>query len=295
MDDANVSDPSAPLTASLLMQLLNQQTVAFQGSLKATEENVMKHTEEVLTNVREDIGSLKEKLKEKDEEIHELKREIEKEKRHRNLILHAIPESEANGRALKELVTKTLISECKVDISNYIDFIFRIGRKREDKPRPVLLALTSFDQKMNIMWSRKHFKSKIEISDDFPKNVSEERKRLAPMLTTLRDLNFKNVHLRYDKLTVDGTECDEERYLQLIEEEKSKGQSIPDITSAKRRLSKDEEQSASKAAKHNEPPSKTTFIGSNVSKNAAYGRNPIKDALKKQAMQSLNGTSNTTA
>lgn len=66
------------------------------------------------------------------------------------------------------------------------------------------------------MWNRKQNNSKIELGDDFCKDVSEERKRLTPILMTLCELNYKNVHLKYDKLYVNEVECDEEKCLQLI-------------------------------------------------------------------------------
>lgn len=234
-------------------------------------------------------------MQEKDDEIRELRRENEKQKRHKNLILHKIPENEPNGRALKEIVIKMILSECKVDISNYIDSIFRLGKKTDGRTRPVLLALTSFDQKMNILWSKKQHSAKLEITEDFPKDVGDERKRLAPMLVTLRELGYKNVHLKYDKLCVDGIECTEERYNQLVDD-KRKPHEISNTTLAEteslnntikrvRQTSMDEEDLPLHPNAENKK-AKTTIIGACTTRNYGGGKNPIKEALSRQvAMQ----------
>lgn len=304
-----IPDDSQPITASFLVKVLGLQTdqleKKLESKLKATEENLIKHSDEQIKVVREDVEALKEQMKQKDDEIRELRRENEKQKRHRNLILHKIPETESNGRALKDLITKTILTECKVDITPHIDFIFRIGKQYEGKIRPVLLSLTSFDQKMNIMWSRKHYDSKLEISDDFPRDIAEERKRLTPMLQTLRELNYQNVHLKYDKLYVGGSECDEARYLSLIagkqslesngnlssnESESTNSDKNPFETPTpfepstpsikKRGRSSDDEILPLKKVDNTKL--KTTIVGINQ-KNSSSGRNPIKDALRDKA------------
>lgn len=283
-----------PLTVGVLQALLTKQTEQLNENLKKTEENLKNHTEAQIKEIRTDVDTIKEQIKEKDDQIKDIRRENEKQKRQRNLILHKIPESEKNGRDLKEIIINTLRSECKVDITNCIDSIFRIGKKSSGKTRPVLISLISFDQKMNILWSKKHHSSKLEITEDFPKDVSEERKRLSPMLMTLRELGYMNVHLKYDKLCVDGIECSEEKFNQLVQEKQPRNELLNTVnmseadplnTSMKRIRQIDEEEPKESVIENKKI--KTTIIGSCPSKTHGNEKNPIKEALKRQvAMQS---------
>lgn len=276
----------------------------FKEDIKQTVSESLKTTNERIEKVEEEF---KIKLKEKDDEIKELRLENERQKRRRNLILYNFLEKEQNGRVLKELVVKLISEECKVDIGNYVDFIFRIGKQIDGKTRPILIAFTSFDKKMDVMWNRKRNNSKIELADDFCKEDSDERRKLAPIVMELRNLNYKNVHLKYDKLYVDGVECKEEKWLQLISEKQatetcpsvaaasttdelnktmssdllSGNAKINDIPTKRVRTGSDEDSTPTKTPKSaNE--SRTTIIGTDNCKNNSTLRNPIKDALKKQ-------------
>lgn len=307
-DKIEVSD-STPLTVGILKALLDLQSSQLNTNIKKIEDNLKKHSDGQISEIREDVNGLRNQLKDKDEEIRLLKRENERQKRQRNIILHKVPESETNARELKSIIIRTILSECKVDISNYIDTIFRLGKKTENRVRPVLVSLTSIDQKMNIMWNKKQHNSNLEISEDYPKDVSEERKRISPMLVTLRELNYKNVHLRYDKLFVDGVECSEDMYSQLVslkqqgtcvkgdvatiaEERPSTSSKLASSESLnasfKRSRSKSVDEEPNRQTTLEKKKIKTTIVGTSSSINSGVGKNPIKEALKRQVqMQSI--------
>lgn len=68
-----------------------------------------------------------------------------------------------------------------------IDQMVRLGAKNDGK-RPVRLTVTKIKTKALIMANRKLLKgSMVYISDNFPKEVLEARKKLLPEMKKLRD------------------------------------------------------------------------------------------------------------
>lgn len=306
-----------PLTLGMMKTLLSLQSDSFKTELNNTEARLKKHSDEKFNNIQNDVNCLKNQLKEKDDEIRQLRLDNERQKRHKNIILHNIPESGENNRALKVLVISIILNECQVDIQNHIDAILRIGKKLEGKHRPILVALTSFDKKMEVMWNKKLNNSKIQVFDDFCKEDSEERKRLVPIMMSLRNLNYKNVHLKLNKLFVNGSECNEEVWTQLIADRQPteiqdsssetvanevlnrtkptasySGNKVSKSADKRGRASSDEEGTPSKAQKKSGN-QKTTIIGIDQNKRRSIGKNPIIEALKKQ--QALNQPINKTS
>lgn len=231
----------SPLTVGILKELLKEQTKESTKNLRDIENNlkleiaksekhVKEHVEKQLLEVKGDVHCLKESVKKNTEEIRYMKIENDRRKRLRNLVLFKIPEDEINGLELKQKVKTILLDSCKVDITNNIDRIYRIGKAGQDKIRPILIALTSLDKKKEIMWGKAQHKSSIELSEDFSPEVLEERRKLVPVMKTLRSLNYENVHINQDKLVVAGVVCDEAAWKDLIKSRKSVG--AEDVTVA---------------------------------------------------------------
>lgn len=216
-----------PITVSVLKDLLKEQTENYNKNMqdlgnslkkeiKKSEEQVKEHMEQQLLEVKNEVNALKETVEEDHQVIEDLKRENEREKRLRNIIIFKIPEDGLTGMQLKNMVKELIWENCKVDIGNHIDKIYRIGRPDPLKVRPILLSLTSFDKKMEIFWAKKQHQSSLQLADDYAPDVLEARRKLVPVLQTLRDLDYKELHLRQDKLYVGGVLCDEEGWKKLI-------------------------------------------------------------------------------
>lgn len=152
------------------------------------------------------------------------------ERRRRNIVIFKVPEHESNGIHLKSKVKALILDKCKVDIGNHIDKIYRIGKPEPTKIRPILLGLTSLDKKMEIFWGKKHHNADLEIADDFAPEVLSARKSLVPVLKKLRELGYQNVHLKQDKLFVDGTAVEESHWKEMIKESSAKTDLIKDLT-----------------------------------------------------------------
>lgn len=98
-------------------------------------------------------------------------------------------------------ITKQLISSVNVTIDNNdIQNIYRVGNKREGAERPLLITLSSYWKKVEILKSKKNLKD-VYISEDYPKIVLEKRKLLQKQVKEEREKgNF--AYIKYDKLIV---------------------------------------------------------------------------------------------
>lgn len=82
----------------------------------------------------------------------------------------------------------------------------------------MLVSLVSHMKLKTILANKQAFRNEnIGVSQDYPKEINEERKRLQPMVTSLNQSGKKAV-LKMDELFVDGTKWDK----LTIEEELSK-------------------------------------------------------------------------
>lgn len=221
-----------PLTVDILKQLLKDQTEegrndmnkmesSLKDEIKKSEEQVKEHVEKQLFEVKNDVNLLKQSVEVNCQEISDLRNQNDRERRMRNLVIFKIAEDEINGMQLKAKVKSLILDGCKVDIGNHIDRIYRIGKPGPEKVRPILLSLTSFDKKMEILWGKKHHESTLQLADDYSPEVLEARRKLVPVLKRLRELEYKDVHLKQDKLFVGGKLCEEEQWNQLLYEENS--------------------------------------------------------------------------
>lgn len=222
-------ESTAPLTVGVLKSLLEAQTTNFKNmeeslkkEIKRSEDEVKRHTEDQLLEVKSSISKLEENVVRNADSIKDLRKDNEREKRLRNLIIFKIPENETNRTQLITNINNLILESCKVDISNHIDRIHRIGKSNPAKVRPILLALTSFNKKMEILSGKKQHQAKLEISEDYAPDVLTTRRGLVPILKQLREIGYKDSHLKQDKLYVDGTECNEERLCKLISDKNKK-------------------------------------------------------------------------
>lgn len=283
------------------------------------QDTVNEALNEVNTKIQrlEDLNQEKDALiEQQNSKISELQIEIRK----RNIVIYNINETESSSKSLENIVLDVLNEKTggKLTVEN-IENCFRMGKSTNglDRPRPILVSFLSLKTKNFIM---KNVKKIVEagygISDDFPKEINEKRKELVPIMKKLKDENFK-VSLRKDKLFVNGVEWTQEmiqhfktksesesnfEHIQKTSVEESNQlqndieHSVPqttetvqksieaslDIDSSKR-LREDtySDSNASKTPKLNER--KTIFIGTSTNQRYGYGKNPIKEALKRQA------------
>lgn len=190
---------------------------SLREEMKELKQDVKKTVEESLKPINERVELLECKLNEKDAEILSLQRDLELHKRKNNLVIFGLQEEGNNELFLSETVASLFqrITTVAFDKNDFND-VFRLG-KASGKCRPILVSLLSY-KKLREVLGKKHLfkKENITVSQDFPKDVMEERKRLQPMVTALNNAGTK-ASLRLDEVFVNGKKLSKEEVKEEIQ------------------------------------------------------------------------------
>lgn len=192
--------------------LLDDQTKTlkddFNKKIEESKKEILGTVNAVLGTHAVQIKSLEQKLdglleKEKCRTETELQREINERKN--NMIFYKIAENEPSQDSLSEAMLRLLNGEVEDSFEmRDIDYIFRLGKKKEGQTRPILIRFVSRIKKELIMKNRKKLADKnIDIADDFPAEIRERRKNAAPTIKSLKEKGYA-VSLRGDKIRVNG-------------------------------------------------------------------------------------------
>lgn len=213
-----------------ILELLKQ----FRLELKKDMEEVgLKMVQEI----KEHVNSIDNSMKLVQNKIKYFDREIKK----RNLVLFGINQEFSNYWELESFVCEFFKEKLELNIAaNEFDFVKRLGKRNNENGRPILLGMTTFRTKLLIIQNAFKLKgTKVFISEDYPKEVIELRKKLQPQLTEARKAG-KFATLRYDKLIIkDNYQVMNKKRLMSIsppsEKEKQKG-GLDDNSVKKNRL-----------------------------------------------------------
>lgn len=221
------SENSEPLTLGVFMSIMKKQTEEFQSireEIKDSTKSIQDNANKQFKEIKESVTTLESIVKAQDTKIEMQEQQIQNQNmlltsctermkqleislRKKNIILHNVSETEDSEKNLKEIVTSIITNDFDTNISgDEIEYLYRLGKQLENKetskPRPLLIAFFSYATKTAIM--QKKFKCKTYgISEDFPREVTDARRKLLPTLEKLRN-EGKRATLRVDKLFVDG-------------------------------------------------------------------------------------------
>lgn len=189
------------------------------ASLKIDIDNIQRDINSKFKVTADIIDNHKERIN-KVEQICKDQERIFKEK---NLLIFGINEEERHRSEMLNACLNFIKETLKTEISIAdIDNIYRIGSRNPGKPRPILLKLTSRRKLIEIISNRKYLKgSKIIISEDFPKQVVEERKLLIPLMKECRR-EGKHAVIKYNELFVDGKKVNENELSKLLKDKNEK-------------------------------------------------------------------------
>ena len=165
-----------------------------------------KQTDDIMTRIDEklvpftlemqELRSENEKLKEK---IHNL----EKHKRINNLILYGVKETETSTVNLIEIIKNKFQNDLNISFEERdVNTIYRIGKDNTEnrKERPILLTFVNLWKKNEIVANKKKFKN-VYVSEDYPKDILDTRKKLLPKLEEERKKG-NYAFINYDKLVI---------------------------------------------------------------------------------------------
>ncbi|XP_045493275.1 uncharacterized protein LOC123692562 [Colias croceus] len=179
------------------MSNIEQLIKELRIDIKNDSEESLKKVEQRITNkINENIDS---KFKTIQEDIEKLKKtnteneyrllEIEKCMRIRNLTFFGIQEQEKSYEDLEKNILNLITSDMNINChKTELQFIKRLGKRTENKIRPVIVTFSTFGKKLCIMKMKHNLKDKnIYIKEDFPPKILEIRKKLQEQLHKERE------------------------------------------------------------------------------------------------------------
>ncbi|CAH2085156.1 unnamed protein product [Euphydryas editha] len=180
----------------LLLKLedkLNQQTSLISTNVT---NNIMQAFDEKMKTLLEENNNLKTRITKLEQKIEFM----EKDKRKNNLVFFGIEEKEKTEFELVECMKK-IIEEMGIQLeSQEIAKIYRIGQ-RSNKNRPIVVSFTTTWKKNLIQKNKSNLPKDIYLTEDYPKEVLETRKKLKPIVEEERKKgNF--AYIKYDKIVV---------------------------------------------------------------------------------------------
>lgn len=195
------------------MATIEQITTEMAKLLKPLQEQVqtisdkMEKVQETMNTIRIENSDLKKKNEQLETEITELKSTIETlniKLIKKNIVIFGLQEVENEN--LPETVSRLITNDLQIPDfkSSEISDVARIGKQIGEKPRNILVELTTKIRKNMILKNAHKLKgSDIFIQHEFTKQTLEERKALKPYLLETKK-NGKVAKLRNNRLIIEG-------------------------------------------------------------------------------------------
>lgn len=187
-------EKSMELLLSRLDQKLNEQTKHITTAVTAS---VMEAMDERFKTILEENAQLKDKIFTLEKKLNTM----EKEKRKFNLVFFGIEEAGKSEAELVDHIKETVIESGTNLNSNEISSVYRIGKKDNNKNRPVVVSFTSVWKKHYVLKNKRGLPPGVYVKEDFSKEVLEKRKQLQ--LQVEEEKKKGNIaFLKYDKIIV---------------------------------------------------------------------------------------------
>lgn len=179
---------------------------------KASDERILK-VESITDSAQFSIGLAQDKIAKLEKEKSDMKDELnylQSQSMRNNLIFSNIPEERNETNERTEAILRQFIEDkLKIahDLVNNIQFerVHRIGQRRADgRIRQIVAKFTLFKDREAVRKERKNLKdTNFFISEQFPKEIAERRKKLIPKLKKAKEEN-RDAWISYDTLYIDG-------------------------------------------------------------------------------------------
>lgn len=191
-----------------------------QSFFEQMKIEMSKQTEDIMTRMDEKLVPFRlemQELRSENEELKEKIRNLEKHKRLNNLILYGIKETETSTVHLIEIIKEKFKEDLNITLEDRdVNKINRIGKnnKESGRERPILLTFVNLWKKNEVMTNKKKFKN-VYVSEDYPKEILDTRKKLLPKLAEERKKG-NYAYINYDKLVIkQGQTSNEKRKREL--------------------------------------------------------------------------------
>lgn len=184
---------------------MKDQLITLDNKIESLEANItgkiINSIDNKFETIQSEVNTLKDKTNAQEKELER----IDRESRKRNIVIFGVAEEEENGAyaELEKMVTDIITINLEIECSRQdIQFVTRMGKKRENKPRPILLSTTTMGKKIEIMKNKYKLESTgCYLKEDYPKKVLEIRKSLQEELK--KEIEKGNrAYIKYDKLVI---------------------------------------------------------------------------------------------
>lgn len=164
--------PEMSLLLAKVTEQLNLQTTTIMENITTA---IMQKVDDKIKPIMEENVRLKNELEVLNKKILNL----EVNSRRNNIVIHGIPEAcEEKHEDLATVVMSTLKAiEVEIDKSEIVR-LQRLGKKIDKgaKTRPILLATTTLERKIQILKNKRKMKTNTYITHDLPKVILQSRK-----------------------------------------------------------------------------------------------------------------------
>lgn len=178
--------------------LFNMMKLEMEKQATLIKEN----TEKIMMTLDDKIKPLiqeNEKLKSEITLLNNKINSLENMSKRNNILIHGFKETEGKYSELFNNIIK-LLSKLDIKIDEYdINKLHRIGKQTDGKIRPVLITLTTFNKKIEILRNKKRMPEPTYITEDYSKETLEKRKVLQQELQREREKG-KDVYIKGNKI-----------------------------------------------------------------------------------------------
>lgn len=196
MDTGGMSEDMFKLFQMMKIELEKQTAIITEN----VATNLMRVIDDKIQPIIEENNNLK-------VEIQSLNRKIkylEDANRRNNIIMHGVKESETSYKELFDIICSNL-QNTQINVEQFeISKIHRLGRKEDGKIRPILIALTSYQKKIEILKSKTKMPENIYITEDLSKETIELRKNLQQQLKLEKEKG-NEAYIKNNKLIIRET------------------------------------------------------------------------------------------
>lgn len=146
-------------------------------------------SKKVSENINEKLNALLEENKILKIEVKTLRdtiKAMEEQKRKNNIIFFGVREKEGYESPIQTVI-KLIEKDMNIRITlNEVNNAYRLGEKKDNKPRPILVTFISNWRRNEIFRNKKKLGSEIYIKEDLSKEILEKRRELLPQLKEQR-------------------------------------------------------------------------------------------------------------
>lgn len=181
-----------------IMEMLKNIRLEMQTQKQEITDSINSNIDQKFNKIESKYIELNRKIEEQEERIDQ----IEKYIRRKNLVVFGVEEKETNSQDLTDILLQIVNKKMSVELSSSdIEFVYRLGKKNT-KPRPIILSLTTVNKKIKILKSKNALNdTPYYIKEHFSQKILNERKILNEKVKKLR-CEGKNAIIKYNKIII---------------------------------------------------------------------------------------------